>query len=53
VYTHRDESDGLLGWLGDGWTEADRNGGDTSAYLDEADIPPIPEPTKNVNGTST
>ena len=43
VYTLRDPSDGLLGWLGDGWTEADRNGGDTSAYLDEADIPPIPE----------
>ena len=45
-YKPRDESDGLLGWLGDGWTEADRNGGDTSAYLDEADFPPIPEPVK-------
>jgi len=48
VYTRRDESDGLLGWLGDGWTEADRNGGDTSAYLDEADVPPVPEPVKSV-----
>ena len=48
VYRYRDPSDGLLGWLGDGWTEADRNGGDTSSYLDEADIPPTPESVKNV-----
>jgi hypothetical protein len=42
VYTRKDD-DGLLGWLADGWTEADRHGGDTSAYLDEADVPPVPE----------
>jgi hypothetical protein len=48
MYVKRDKTDGLLGWMGDGWTESDRNGGDTSAYLDEADIPPIPEPVKVV-----
>lgn len=48
VYRLRDESEGLLGWLGDGWTEADRLGGDTSSYLDEADIPPVPVAVKSV-----
>jgi hypothetical protein len=50
VYRRRDESDGWLGWLGDGWTEADRKGGDTGSYLDEADVPPIPLPVKSFNG---
>lgn len=32
---------GILGWLGDGWTTADREAGDTSWYLDEVDYPPV------------
>jgi hypothetical protein len=32
--------EGILGWLGDGWTVADREAGDTSYYLDEVDYPP-------------
>jgi hypothetical protein len=31
-----------LGWLGDGWTTADKEAGDVSAYLDEVDYPPVP-----------
>ena len=27
MYKHRDPSNGLLGWLGDGWVEADQYGG--------------------------
>ena len=32
---------GILGWLGDGWTTADREASDTSWYLDEVDYPPV------------
>jgi hypothetical protein len=28
--------------LGDGWTAADKEAGDVSAYLDEVDYPPVP-----------
>jgi hypothetical protein len=33
--------EGMLGWLGDGWTVADREEGNTSWYLDEVDYPPV------------
>ncbi len=32
---------GELAWLGDGWTRADREAGETSRYLDEVDYPPV------------
>ncbi|RDW89163.1 monooxygenase-3 [Coleophoma cylindrospora] len=35
------EAQDSLGWLGDGWTVADREKGDTAAYLDEVDYPPV------------
>jgi len=31
--------DGMFGYLGDGWTEAEKVGGDVAYYLDEIDIP--------------
>ncbi|KUJ13710.1 putative monooxygenase [Mollisia scopiformis] len=42
-YENDDEKgeDGKLSWLGDGWTVADREAGDTSWYLDEIDYPPV------------
>lgn len=38
------EGEGTLGWLGDGWTRADREGYDTVSYLDEVDYLPLPLP---------
>lgn len=32
----------ILGWLGDGWTNADKTKGDVSYYLAEVDFPPVP-----------
>jgi cation diffusion facilitator CzcD-associated flavoprotein CzcO len=32
----------MFGYLGDGWTEVERNGGDTAYYLDAVDFPPVP-----------
>jgi hypothetical protein len=31
-----------FGYLGDGWTEVEKTGGDVAYYLDEVDYPPIP-----------
>jgi hypothetical protein len=30
---------GMFGYLGDGWTEAEKLGGKVTAYLDEIDFP--------------
>ena len=32
----------MFGYLGDGWTDAEKNGGDVAYYLDEVEFPPIP-----------
>jgi hypothetical protein len=29
----------MFGYLGDGWTEAEKLGGDVAYYLDEIDVP--------------
>ncbi len=36
----------MFGYLGDGWTDIEKNGGDTSYYLDEIDFPPAPTEDK-------
>ena len=36
----------MFGYLGDGWTESEKNGGDVAYYLNEVDIPPIPSEKK-------
>jgi hypothetical protein len=33
------QASGMFGYLGDGWTEAERLGGNVTAYLDEIDFP--------------
>ena len=32
----------MFGYLGDGWTDIEKNGGDVAYYLDEIDFPPVP-----------
>jgi hypothetical protein len=39
-------AESMFGYLGDGWTEAEKNGGDVAYYLDEVDYPPIPSESK-------
>lgn len=39
-----EKEEGALSWLGDGWTRADREKGDTASYMDEVDYPPVPLP---------
>jgi hypothetical protein len=38
-YRYSGQEDGMFGYLGDGWTEAEKVGGDVAYYLDEIDIP--------------
>ena len=33
---------GMFGYLGDGWTEAEKSAGDVVWYLDEIDYPTVP-----------
>jgi cation diffusion facilitator CzcD-associated flavoprotein CzcO len=33
----------MFGYLGDGWTDIEKNGGDTAYYLDHVDFPPLPK----------
>jgi cation diffusion facilitator CzcD-associated flavoprotein CzcO len=46
-YVYLDERPNRFGYLGDGWTEAERNGGDTAFYMEEIDYPPVPQETMN------
>ena len=39
-------TESMFGYLGDGWTEAEKNGGDVAYYLDQVDYPPIPSESK-------
>jgi len=38
-YRYSDQEDGMFAYLGDGWTEAEKVGGDVAYYLDEIDVP--------------
>jgi hypothetical protein len=40
-YKYLNESN-IFGYLGDGWTDIEKNGGDTAYYLDCIDYPPVP-----------
>jgi cation diffusion facilitator CzcD-associated flavoprotein CzcO len=42
-YVYLDDGKNRFGWLGDGWTEAERYGGDTAFYMEEIDYPPVPK----------
>ena len=41
-YVYLDERRNRFGYLGDGWTEVERKGGDTAFYMEEIDYPPVP-----------
>jgi hypothetical protein len=41
-YVYMDERTNRFGYLGDGWTDVERKGGDTAFYMEEIDYPPVP-----------
>jgi len=45
-YVYLDERRNRFGYLGDGWTEVEKHGGDTAFYMEEIDYPPVPTQEK-------
>jgi hypothetical protein len=41
-YVYLEDRRNRFGYLGDGWTEVERHGGDTAFYMEEIDYPPVP-----------
>jgi len=41
-YVYLNEQKNRFAWLGDGWTQVEKYGGDTAFYMEDIDYPPVP-----------